>query len=338
MSDHAEIQFPEPGVARLVEIPTTPFARGGEVLVRSVCSLLSTGTETTAFGARFSEGTFWAEYVTYPFRPGYATIGIVEQRGDGVMTPSPGDIVALRTPHASHHVVSAADCYPVPWGLEPERASWFALASIAFRGALVCQPLLGADILIVGAGPIGQMMVRWASASGARSIMVVDPSARRLAFAAQGGATVTMPVAIQSLDRRDLGEGMPDTIVDTTGNADVLAVVLALAPRHATIVMLGDPGRPEDQHLTHDVIVKGLRLVGAHDTHATQRWPGRAVAELFFGLVTRSLIAVDGMVTHRFDPSDCQEAYDLVDGCRDETLGVMFDWQSNRRGFAETHE
>ena len=86
----------------------------GEVLVRSICSLMSTGTENIVYNRLFDPGTHWDKWGKYPFYPGYLTIGEVLEVGDDVTSHRPGDRVALRAPHASHHVRLATKCYAVP--------------------------------------------------------------------------------------------------------------------------------------------------------------------------------------------------------------------------------
>ena len=107
----------------------------GQVLVRTEVSLMSTGTENICFNRLFAPGTHFDRWVKYPFEPGYSCVGVAEQVGAGVESVKPGDRVAHSRPHASCHVVDAADCFVVPSSVSPEHAVWFALARIAYNGA-----------------------------------------------------------------------------------------------------------------------------------------------------------------------------------------------------------
>src|SRR5688572_27150512 len=89
----------------------TPGA--GEVLVRTECSLMSTGTENIVFNREFDEGTHWDNWVKYPFFPGYSAVGTVEAAGPEAGLAL-GQRVALRSSHRSHHIASAAKCLPIP--------------------------------------------------------------------------------------------------------------------------------------------------------------------------------------------------------------------------------
>ena len=149
--------------------PGTPGP--GQVLVRSHLSLMSTGTENICFNRLFEPGTHWDEWVKYPFYPGYAMVGVVEKIGEDVTTLKPGQRVASRSNHRSHDVLPAAKCYPIPDNLPFEQAAWFALGKITFHGALAADYRLGDSVLIIGAGPIGQMSIRWARAADRKSVV-----------------------------------------------------------------------------------------------------------------------------------------------------------------------
>ena len=100
----------------------------------------------------------------------------------------------------------------------------------------------------------------------------------------------------------------PDVVIDCTGNAAVFREALRLAKPYGRVVVLGDVGQPTDQHLTSDLIVKGLSIVGAHASHVRHGVERPTVYQLFFELVQHGKFAVDGLVTYRFDPSRAKEA------------------------------
>jgi threonine dehydrogenase-like Zn-dependent dehydrogenase len=301
----------------------------GEVRVRTRFSLMSTGTENIVFNRLFEAGTGWDSWVKYPFYPGYAAVGTVEQLGAGVTTHAVGDSVAYRVPHRSGAVLSAGDCFPIPADVPFEAATWFPLAKIAFFGARAAEYVLGDSVLIIGAGPIGQMSVRWAHAAGAASIVVVDAVPDRMAVAKAGGATATITAPIDQAREPLLAalEGsLPRVVIDGTGHAGVFASSLGLAAERGRVVVLGDTGTPSKQSLTSDVLRKGLTIVGAHDTHNTAEWNDRTTAKLFFGLAASGRFSLQGLTSHIFKPGQCEEAYATANRDRAKTMGILFDW------------
>lgn len=310
-----------------------PVPAPGQVRVRTLCSLISTGTETICYARKFDPGTHWDMWVQYPFSPGYSTVGLVEALGDGVDGLQVGDRVVARTPHASHHNIAAAEVAKVTVPLPDEEVAWFALAKIAFVGVYAANLNLGARVVVVGAGPIGQMATRWCAAAGASDIVVVDFVEGRLLLAQAGGATATVKGGVG--EHRDqimaaLGGNQPEVVIDSTGNAAAFADALRLVANFGKVVILGDTGAPATQTLTSDVITRGIHIVGAHDLHTranTQRWDNdREIFRLYFRLVGTGRFPVGGMVTHRFRPQQAQEAYDFATDHREDSMGILFDW------------
>ncbi len=307
--------------------PTPPGP--GQVRVTAICSLMSTGTETIAYARRFAAGTHWDGWVKYPFYPGYALIGRVVELGEGVSELRENQRVAVRVGHASEAVVDADACFPVPDSVPSESAAWFALAKITSMGARAAQYQPGDSVLIVGAGPIGQMSTRWASALGAETVLVSDLATGRLEYAKRGGATGVIDGNID--DARDavleLNHGqLPRVVIDSTGHAEVFASALGLVADRGRLVLLGDTGTPSGQHLTSDVIIRGLTVVGAHDGHEDAEWNAGRIYRYFFHLLQTGRFSVDGLITHRFGADRCQDAYSLAVKARHDTMGILFDW------------
>lgn len=322
------------GHRQVANIPLElPALAAGHVRLRSICSLISTGTEGIVFNRLFEAGSHWDKWVTYPFYPGYSLIAEVEAVGEGVTERMVGDRVALRAGHASHHVCNATDCIPVPATLDPRAAAWFALAKITCMGARAAGLGLGEDVLIVGAGPIGQMVTRWVRATGARAIAVADPLPERMALARRGGATATIakPLAEAGAELAEaFGGRKPRVVIDSTGHAKVFSAALGVVRDRGKVVIMGDTGTPSDQRLTSDVIIRGVQIVGAHDGHGDAEWNDRSIAALFFQLVGDGRFDVGGLESHVFTPQDCAAAYGLISTRRAETMGVYFDWTATK--------
>ncbi|HEX4140464.1 MAG TPA: zinc-binding alcohol dehydrogenase [Candidatus Methylacidiphilales bacterium] len=313
--------------------PGTPGP--GQVLVRTHLSLMSTGTENIVFNRLFEPGTHWDNWVKYPFYPGYAMVGVVEKMGEGVTSLKIGQRVAYRNGHRSHDVVDAGKCYPIPDNVAFERAAWFALAKITFHGAFGAGYSLGDTVLIIGAGPIGQMSIRWARAAGAASIIVVDTAVTRLPLAKAGGATAVVEISIAEAREGVLAAGhgrLPRVVIDSTGNAAVFAAALGLTRDFGKLVIMGDTGAPAQQKLTSDVIMRGLNIVGVHDSHNTAAWNEKTITHLFFELASSDRFPLEGLTSHVFTPADCAEAYATANRDRASTMGLLFDWAGELKG------
>lgn len=301
-----------------------------QVLVRTEKSLISTGTEMIVFNRLFADGTHWDNWIKYPFYPGYLNIGIVEVLSPGVTGLKVGDRVAHRGPHASLNAVDAKECFAVPDSIPTEQATWFGLAKIAAMGARAAKIKLGDTVTIVGAGPIGQMATRWSVAAGAKEIIVIDTIEKRLEKAIWGGATNAICKTIsEAFD--DISsitdEKMADIVIDTTGVPAVFTDALKTLRKFGKLVLLGDTGYPEQQCLSPELIMNGLTVVGAHDSHEDEAWNSSKIISLVFSLVERGRFNLEGLNTHEFTPKQCEKAYMLLNSERATTMGVIFNWK-----------
>jgi len=313
-----------------------PQPGSGELLVQTTCTLISSGTEMIVFTRNFSPGTSWSGWVKYPFLPGYLHTGRVSALGEGVEGWQVGDRVASRSNHSSHVLVPVSKAVRIPDAVSDEDATWMGLGQITQIGARAAAPQIGDSVVVIGLGLLGQLIVQYARMMGARDVIAIDTSPLRLAMADSHGATqvLAMPaeVAIDAL--RDLTHGHgADTVYDVTGHPAAFAASLQLARRFGTVILMGDTGTPEQQHLTGDVLNRGVRIVGAHDTHPPEvphelaRWSKREMQELFLTFLARGQMQVNNLITHRFPFAKAERAYALLGHERDKAMGVMVTWE-----------
>jgi 2-desacetyl-2-hydroxyethyl bacteriochlorophyllide A dehydrogenase len=299
-----------------------PALTGKTVRVRTLYSLMSTGTENIVFNRLFEPGSHWDQWVKYPMNAGYATVGEVEAVGAEVTTLKKDDKVVSRWGHGSCFTIPEDSCFLVPSNMDLKDAPWFAMAKIAFMGVKAAHYRLGDSVMVVGAGPIGQMAVRWAYALGLQSITAIDPVKLRLEFARQGGAHVLIDAPVTD----DLQVPESRVVVDCTGNAKVFASALHLVKTGGTVVILGDTGMPTTQHLTSDVIKRGLTIIGAHDGNNDEEWNPQTIIPYFFKLVESGRFPITGLNTHEFSYEQFADAYRLANEAREKTMGILFDW------------
>lgn len=297
-----------------------------QLRARAVCSLMSTGTENIVFNRLFDPGTHWDQWVKYPFAPGYSWIGEITEIGAAVSQYRIGQKIALRRGHAEEHIVDDySRCIAIPEGLSTDEAAWFALAKIAYTGAMGGEIRLGSQVLIIGGGPIGQMALRWARVCGAHRSVLVDPLPLRQEMAMRGGANAVIGERIDDvIDRMpDYFSGeLPDIVIDTTGVAAVFEHAIACCRARGTVVVLGDTGSPVSQHLTSRVIVHGIRIVGSHDG----LYPTPPPVKLFFDLASDGRFDVREMITHRYAFEDAAAAYGIANTDRASTMGILFEY------------
>jgi threonine dehydrogenase-like Zn-dependent dehydrogenase len=256
--------------------------------------------------------------VRYPFHPGYSFVGVDEH----------GSRVCAHAPHSQRAVVGKQDVIPVPEGISDEQASWFALASIAQLAVVAAELRQGDAVVVVGAGVIGQLVAQLARLAGAGRVVVVARARPRLEAALRHGASEV--VAADAAGARDRvleltgGEGAA-AVFEVTGSEPVFAEALKLARRHGTVVLVGDAGHPREQRLGPELLLNGLRVVGAHFDHASRGDRQRLAAD-FFEAVRAGQLVVDDLATQRLDPRDAPAFYRSLSDPDPARLGVLFDW------------
>lgn len=322
------IVFPARGQVALQDFEP-PEPGPGDLKIRTLYSLMSIGTETIILHQKYAADSHFAQMFSFPqLKTGVQAVGEVEQVGAQVSEFAVGDRVFMRMAHGSHQVQPAERCSPVPAGIDLKSACWCGLAKTAFRAAWAGRFDLGGQVLIIGAGPVGQMAVRWARANGVATIAVVDLSGLRLEHALRGGATNTMcgdvSQHLPEIREIDGGKG-PSLVIDSTGNPAVFQDALNAAALFGKVVLLGDTGFPGKQCLTSDVMTKGLTIQATHDHQDRDGWTQRRIDKLFFTCVEDGRFDLSDLITHEFSPEDCVAAYTLAEQQREQAMGILFD-------------
>lgn len=322
-----KIVFQGKGHVELVDFEPAPL-EPDRLRVKTRVSLISTGTEGICFMRLFEPGTHWDDWVKYPFNTGYCCVVEVTEFGPEVEGWKTGDRAFLRQSHKSEHVVKSSQLFRIPAEVSDEQAMWSALSMIGSMVLPTGDMRLEDDVAIIGAGPIGQMALRWCVAAGCNTI-VCDPVQMRLDLAQKGGAHATFCGGVDDFAPvvKDHFGVLPRIVIDTTGNAAVFAAAIPMVRDFGTLVLLGDTGTPSEQRLTPDVIRRGVRIHAGHVMHETKDWHEARIYQRFYQLLQTSRFSLDGLNLHRFLPEECVEAYRLTTERRAETMGVWFDWR-----------
>jgi threonine dehydrogenase-like Zn-dependent dehydrogenase len=228
----------DPGVGEIRTVPL-PEPGPGDVLVRTLRSGVSRGTETLVFGGRvpasqhavmrapFQEGDFPA-----PVKYGYLNVGIVEQ-GPAELR---GRTVFCLYPHQSAYVVPAQAVTVVPDGVPPARAVLAGTVETAINALWDAAPLIGDRITVVGAGMVGCCLARLAAGLPGVRVTLVDVDPARAKVAASLGVEFASPA--EATDGRDL-------VLHTSATSAGLQLSLDLLAPEGTVIDLSWYGDAE---------------------------------------------------------------------------------------------
>jgi threonine dehydrogenase-like Zn-dependent dehydrogenase len=328
------IVFPEAGKVEIRE-EEVPAAGSGEVLCRARQSLVSLGTESHCLRGIYDPGTYWEDYIRYPFKPGYSMAAEVVAVGDGVTRHQVGDRVTSWAPHAEIFLQPQDQLFAVPDGVADEEAVWATLARTTQIGVRRAELVLGETAVVVGLGILGQLVSQYLALSGARHVIALDMSKKRLDLARAHGATHALNLPADRA--RDAvaeitGGGMADVVFDITGHPAVLAPASLLLRKLGRLVLLGDTPTPSRQHLGPRIVGDSIAILGIHGMMypdaATpfNQWTAEAMTSLFFDYIRSGRMNLSPLITHRVSPLEADRVYHSIAARPEEALGVIFDW------------
>jgi threonine 3-dehydrogenase len=221
---------------------------------------------------------------------------------------------------AEYVALPAFNVFRVPKEIPDDIASFFDPLGNAVHTALSFD-LVGEDVLITGAGPIGVMAAAISKHVGGRHVVVTDLNPYRLELARKMGATRAVDVKSETLGdvMRSLGmtEGF-DVGMEMSGNGQAFRDMLGVMNHGGRVAILGIP--PNEVSIDwNQVIFKGLVLKGVYGREMFETWY-KMVAMLQSGL------DVAPVVTHRFPAAQYAEAFEAM---RSGQSGkVILDWAS----------
>ena len=219
---------------------------------------------------------------------------------------------------AEYLVIPAFNAFKLPDDVSDELASIFDPFGNAVHTALSFD-MVGEDVLITGAGPIGIMAVAIARHVGARHVVITDVNDYRLDLAKQMGATRAVNVSRDDIKQvmKELGmtEGF-DVGLEMSGNPQAFQQMLETMNHGGRIAMLGI--MPNQTGINWDnVIFKGLQIKGIYGREMFETWYKMAA-------LVQSGLDLKPIITHHFKVDDFKQGFEIM---RSGQSGkVVLDW------------
>ncbi len=204
-------------------------------------------------------------------------------------------------------------------GIDLDVAALFDPLGNAVHTALQYD-LLGEDVLITGAGPIGAMAAAVCRHAGARHVVITDINPDRLELAGQLGATETVDVTRENLadvqNKLGMAEGF-DVGLEMSGNPSAFRDLLANMCHGGKVSILGIP----EQEMAIDwsiVIFNMLTLKGIYGREMYETWYKMSV-------MVESGLDISPVITHRLDYTEFQWGFDAMNS--GEACKVILNWE-----------
>ena len=279
----------------------------------------------------------WAQRtVPTPLVTGHEFCGIVEEIGPGVTHYKPGDRVSgeghitcgycrncrAGKRHLCHKtggvgiqrdgafaeylVIPESNVWPIHEDIPSEIAAFLDPFGNAVHTALSYE-MVGEDVLITGAGPIGIMAVAVCKFVGARNVVITDVNDYRLELARKLGATKAINVSQENIKDSYTNLNMTngfDVGLEVSGNPSAFKDMLAHMYNGGRVALLGL--LPESTQINWDeIIFKGLHVKGIY---------GREMYETWYKMtqMLRSGLDISEVLTHRYPVDQFQDAFDVI--------------------------
>ena len=360
-----------------------PSLSAGSVLLRTHASLISAGTDRAIIGLgkkgylgkaldrpdlakkvinRARTEGLWSTYqvvknlIAEPIPLGYSLVGTVIGVGHDVTDIAVGDRVAgAGLGHANHAEVVAIPrnlTAKTPDNVSDEQAAYATLGAIALHGLRQSDQQLGATVLVVGLGLVGQITVQLAVAAGLR-VIGIDLDAEKVAIARDNGASAAFLSDDPTIEPTCLGmtggHGV-DAAILTAGSRESGAIfedVAKLSRDRGRVVVVGDVKMDISRRSYFE---KELKIVqsrsygpGRYDPDyeikgrdypiGYVRWTEGRNLESFLQLIADRRIDPAKLTTHRFVIEKATEAYDLVTGktkASGAAIGILLDYDHQK--------
>ncbi len=284
----------------------------------------------------------------YPVVQGHEVSGIIEKTGPDVRGLAPGDVVTVQPQvtcgtcyhctHGAYHIcdslkvmgfqigggaaeffsVEAAKVLKLAPGFDLEHAAMVEPAAVAVHAFGRAGGAAGKKVLVLGAGPIGNLVAQTARGLGAAAVMITDLSSFRLDKARACGIEHRVDPSKEDLGAallRDFGPAKADLILECVGSPRTIEQAIAVARKGTDIVVVGVFGdRPViDMAAVQDreLAIRGTLMYREPD------WK-QAIE-----LIGQGRIRLQPLITDHFAFAEYRKAYEYIDGNRDKAMKVM---------------
>lgn len=312
--------------------------RPGDLLIETEVTFISAGTELANYTGREPKVFQPGQWCTYPWKSGYANVGIVKAVGPNVKRAEVGQRVFTYANHASTVVYNEQRLVvPVPEGMDPVLAAASRMAGVAFTVLVVSEIRDNPWVAVFGLGMVGNLAAQALKGRGCR-VIGVDPVAHRRDLAQRcsieytvGGDEAEAHAQIMQLT----GGAGANITVDAVGHSAVVRQATRATATFGQIVLLGSPRVPVEANMTEllsDVHL-GMKTVRGGLEWSLPMYPdiGNRTSQaskqaMIFDWLQTGKLALEPLISHRMKPEQIKEAYEGLLRQTDTYTGVALVW------------
>ncbi|HUH99312.1 MAG TPA: zinc-binding alcohol dehydrogenase [Anaerolineales bacterium] len=327
-----------------------PFPGPDEVLVETLCSAISAGTEMLVYHGRLPKEVDAIDSISsglhYPTSYGYANVGRVRETGKRIGGDWENRLVFSFQPHTSHFIATPKALIPIPDALSPQAACFLPNMETAVNLVQDAAPILGERVLVLGQGVIGLLTAALLKEFPLETLVTADHyPIRRAASLALGVSAALDPTGADFCEKalshchapliphrteRELPRrGGFDLTLELSGNPSALNDALAVTAFSGRIVIgswYGDKRLPIDlgSVFHHSRIKLISSQVSTIAPELSARWSKERRFQAAWDALQR--IQPDRWITQSYSIEDAQGAYQLLDESPQEAIQIVFNY------------
>jgi 2-desacetyl-2-hydroxyethyl bacteriochlorophyllide A dehydrogenase len=321
---------------------TLPELGATDVLVETVCSAISAGTEMLIYQGRFPRDLETDSIISgmrggfkYPLAYGYASVGVIRETGKQVDGSWRDQLVFAFQPHTSHFICKPESLLPIPSSLSSEASSFLPNMETAINLVQDGAPILGERVLILGQGVVGLLTAALLNEFPLDTLVTVDRFDLRCQMSKVECQTSNV-ARCQILDssRIDFREQAlaslhqgADLTFELSGNPAALNDAIALTTFSGRIVIGSWYGEKSvEVHLGGSFHRSRIKLISSQVSSISPDLSGRWNKRRRFDIAWKALerIGPEKWITHHFELEEAQKAYRLLDENPEQAVQVLF--------------
>jgi 2-desacetyl-2-hydroxyethyl bacteriochlorophyllide A dehydrogenase len=325
---------------------TLPAPSTDEVLVETVCSAISAGTEMLIYQGRFPQEVETDAVISslrggfkYPIAYGYACVGSVKDVGKEVNKDWLNRSVFSFQPHTSHFVSKPESLFSIPESFSPETACFLPNMETAVNLVQDAAPIFGERVLVLGQGVVGLLTASLLKEFPLEELVTADCFELRRQASMAIGVKTSFNSNAKDLDNKnstadaDTDKDLTaytqrtfDLVFELSGNPSALDDALALTCFSGRVVIGSWYGEKKTEvSLGRAFHRSRIKLISSQVSTIAPELSGRWDKARRFDVAWKALERVkpDKWITHRFPIEKAADAYQLLDENPQETIQVL---------------
>jgi 2-desacetyl-2-hydroxyethyl bacteriochlorophyllide A dehydrogenase len=321
---------------------TLPAPGADDVLVETICSAISAGTEMLIYQGRFPQDVETDSVISslrggfaYPMAYGYASVGIVREVGESVKGEWLNKTVFSFQPHASHFICKPDSLFLIPLSLSPESACFLPNMETAVNLVQDGAPIVGERVLVFGQGVVGLLTTSLLKEFPLDALVTIDRFDLRCQMSRVECQTTnvsrcetldssTNDFHQQALSALDQGA---DLTFELSGNPAALNDAIALTAFSGRIVVGSWYGeKPAEIDLGGSFHRSRIKLISSQVSTISPELSARWDKSRRFDVAWKALerIKPEKWITHRFAIHEAAQAYQILDESPQEAIQLLF--------------